>query len=163
LTERLFLYSLNEKYFHLELKMRLTDRKVIAALRQHGYKLTSQRRAVIQVITSTQDHLTPAIIYENMRQVHPNIGLVTIYRTLEILTELGLICELHAGGNCRSYTISTEQHHHHLICSDCGVVIDFTGHYLSELEQSLSRESGFRIDSHLLEFVGLCQACQKAT
>jgi Fur family ferric uptake transcriptional regulator len=143
--------------------MRLTERKVVAALRQHGYKITPQRRAVIQVITSTQDHLTPATIYGKIRQVHPGIGLVTIYRTLEILDKLGLICEVHAGGNCRSYTISTPQHHHHLICSNCGIVIDFTGHYLSELEQNLSKESGFRIDSHLLEFVGLCQACQKAT
>ncbi len=142
--------------------MRLTERKVVAALRQQGYKLTPQRRAVIHAIASTQDHLTPASIYEKMRQVYPDIGLVTIYRTLEILAELGLICELHAGGNCRSYTISAPQHHHHLICSNCGIVIDFTGHYLEGLEQSLSRESGFRIDGHLLEFVGLCQACQKA-
>ncbi len=143
--------------------MRLTERKVVAALRQHGYKLTPQRRAVIQVITSAQDHLTPATIYEKIRQVYPGIGLVTIYRTLEMLTELGLICELHAGGNCRSYTISTPQHHHHLICSNCGIVIDFTGHYLNELEQSLSKESGFRIDGHLLEFVGLCRDCQETT
>ena len=143
--------------------MRLTERNVVAELRQHGYKLTPQRRAVIRVITSTQDHLTPATIYEKIRQVYPGIGLVTIYRTLEMLAELGLICELHAGGNCRSYTISTPQHHHHLICSNCGIVIDFTGHYLSELEQSLSKESGFRIDGHLLEFVGLCRDCQKAT
>ena len=94
---------------------------------------------------------------------HPDIGLVTIYRTLEILDKLELICELHAGGICRSYTMSTPQHHHHLICSNCGIVIDFTDHDISKLEQRLSKEKGFRIDSHLLEFVGLCRACQKAT
>ena len=92
-----------------------------------------------------------------------SLPLVTIYRTLEILTELALICKLHAGGVCRSYTLSTPQHHHHLICSNCGIVIDFTGHDLSELEQNLSKESGFRIDGHLFEFFGLCQVCQKAT
>lgn len=143
--------------------MRLTERKIVTALKQEGYKLTPQRKALIQVITATQDHLTPATIYEKMRHVHPNIGLVTIYRTLEILTELGLICEVHAGGNCRSYIIGAPQHHHHLICSSCGIVVNFTGHYLSTLEQDLSRESGFRIDGHLLEFVGLCQTCQKVT
>ena len=141
--------------------MRLTERKVVAVLRRHGYKLTPQRQAVIQVITSSQDHLTPATIHKKVCQDQPNIGLVTIYRTLEILAELELICELHAGGICRSYTISTPQHHHHLICSNCGTVIDFTGHDLSELEQSLSKQSGFRIDGHLLEFFGLCQACQE--
>ena len=143
--------------------MRLTNRKITATLKRHGYKLTPQRRAVIQTITHSQDYLTPATIYQKVHQDSPNIGLVTIYRTIDILAELGLICELHAGGICRSYTISAPEHHHHLICSDCGVVIDFTGHDLSELEQSLSKRSGFRIDSHLLEFAGLCQACQKAT
>ena len=141
--------------------MRLTKREVGAVLRRYGYKLTPQRRAVIWAITSSQDHLTPAVIYEKVHQDHPDIGLVTVYRTLEILTELQLICELHAGGNCRSYTVSAPGHHHHLICSNCGTVVDFTGFGLSEVEQDLSRKTGFRIDDHLLEFVGLCRNCQK--
>ncbi len=146
--------------------MRLTEKKVVAVLRRHGYKLTRQRLAVIQAITSSQDSLTPAAVYTKVHQDHPNIGLVTIYRTLEVLAKLELICELHGEGICHSYAISTPQHHHHLVCSNCGIVTDFTGHDLSELEQSLSKvskESGFRIDSHLLEFFGLCQACQGAT
>jgi len=141
--------------------MRLTSRKVTNILRQHGYKLTPQRRAVIQAITSSQDHLTPAAIYEKVHQDYPKIGLVTIYRTLDKLAQLGLICELHAGGSCHSYTISTSGHHHHLICSNCGTVVDFTGYNLSELEQRLSLETGFHIEDHLLEFIGLCQACQE--
>ncbi len=141
--------------------MRLTERKVAAILRQHSYKLTPQRRVVIQAIASNQDHLTPTAIYERVHQHHPNIGFVTIYRTLEILAQLGLICELHAGGSCRSYTISAPGHHHHLICSNCSRVIDFTGCELGKVEQDLSSKTGFRIEGHLLEFIGLCQACQK--
>ena len=141
--------------------MRLTERRIAAVLRQHGYKLTPQRRAVIQTIASTTDHLTPAAIYEKVHQDHPGIGLVTIYRTLDMLAKLELICELHAGGSCRSYTISARGHHHHLICSNCGEVIDFTGYDLSQLEQRLSRETGFEIEGHLLEFIGRCQDCQK--
>ena len=141
--------------------MRLTERKLVAKLRQHGYKLTPQRRVVIQAIASNQEHLTPAAIYERVHQAQPNIGLVTIYRTLEILARLKLICELHAGESCRSYTISAPGHHHHLICSNCGKVIDFPGCELEEAQQSLSKQTGFRIDEHLLEFIGLCQACQK--
>ena len=143
--------------------MRLTERKVVATLRQHGYKLTPQRRVVIQAIASNQDHLTPTAIYERVHQNQPNIGLVTIYRTLEILAKLKLICELHAGNSCRSYTISAPGHHHHLICSNCGRVVDFPGYDLEEVQQSLSKQTGFRIDGHLLEFIGLCQACQKET
>jgi len=141
--------------------MRLTERKIVATLRQHGYKLTPQRQAVIQTIASNQDHLTPTAIYEKVHQDHPNIGFVTIYRTLNILAELKLICELHAGGSCHSYTISAPGHHHHLICSNCGKVIDFIGYDLSELERRLSLETGFEVEDHLLEFIGLCQACQK--
>ncbi|MDH5696693.1 MAG: transcriptional repressor [Dehalococcoidia bacterium] len=141
--------------------MRLTERKIVATLRQHGYRLTPQRRVVIETIASTQDHLTPAAIYEKVHRDHPGIGLVTIYRTLDILAKLELICELHAGGSCRSYTVSALEHHHHLICSNCGEVFDFTGYDLTELEQRLSQETGFEIESHLLEFIGLCQNCQK--
>jgi len=145
--------------------MRFTDSKVAITLRQHGYKLTPQRRVVTGIIASSKDHLTPAEIYKKVQEDQPSIGLVTIYRTLDILSKLNLICELHTGGNCRSYTISAPQHHHHLICSNCGKVVDFSGHGLNlgELEQRLSNKSGFRIDNHLLEFVGLCRACQKAT
>lgn len=141
--------------------MRLTERKVVATLRQHGYKLTPQRRVVIRTIASSQDHLTPTAIYKEVHQKQPNIGLVTIYRTLEILARLGLICELHAGGSCRSYAISAPGHHHHLICSNCGTVIDFADYDLGRLEHRLSLETGFKVADHLLEFIGLCQVCQK--
>ncbi len=144
--------------------MRFTERKVVTTLRQHGYKLTPQRRGVIRTITSSQGHLTPTAIYEKVHQEYPNIGLVTIYRTLEILDKLGLICEVHAIGNRRSYLVRRpSEHHHHLICSDCGVVVDFTNCDLGELEQRLSRETGFEIKSHLLEVLGHCQNCQKTT
>ena len=141
--------------------MRLTERKIAATLRQHGYKLTPQRRSVIRTIASTQDHLTPAAIYQKVHQDQPSIGLATIYRTLDILAKLDLICELHAGGSCHSYTIGAPGHHHHLICSNCGEVIDFAGYDLTKLEQRLSRETGFEIEGHLLEFIGLCQNCQQ--
>ena len=147
--------------FTYKLEMRRTEREIIAALRRHGYKFTPQRRAVIRTIASSQDHLTPAEIYEKVHQDYPNIGLVTIYRTLDMLAKLELICELHAGGSCHSYTISAPEHHHHLICSNCGKVVDFTGYDLGELGQRLSLETGFEIEDHLLEFIGLCQACRK--
>lgn len=143
--------------------MILTERRITTILKQHGCKLTPQRRAVIQAIASGHEHLTPTTIYEKVHQGYPNIGLVTIYRTIEILAKLKLICEVHAGGSCRSYTVSASGQHHHLICSNCGTVVDFTSYDLSELEQRLSMETGFEIEDRLLEFTGLCQACRKGT
>lgn len=143
--------------------MRITGKEVVLALKRQGYKLTPQRRAVIHTIISSQDHLTPAGIYEKVNRGYHHISLVTIYRTLEILAGLGLLCETHAGGVGRSYAIDAPEHHHHLICSQCGIVVDFTTHNLSRLERRLSESNGFRIDSRLLEFVGMCRDCRTAT
>ncbi len=138
-----------------------TEKRVENALRQGGYKLTPQRRTVIKSIIHTHEHLTPAEIYERVCREDPQIGLVTVYRTLEILAELNLICEMHAGGNCRSYLMRRPvEHHHHLICSDCGTVIEFTDCDLGELERRLAEENSFKISDHILEFVGQCRKCR---
>lgn len=140
------------------------EKKIETVLRQRGYKITPQRRTILSAITRSHEHLTPAAIHERVCREYPGIGLVTIYRTLEILTRLGLICEVHAGDNCRSYLIRRpSEHHHHLICSDCGTVIDFTSCNLGRLERRLARETGFKINGHLLEFVGQCRNCCKET
>lgn len=141
--------------------MRPTEKGIVITLRRNGYKVTPQRRVVIRTIINSDDHLTPAEIHEKVHRDHPGIGLVTVYRTLEVLAALDLVCELHTGSNCPSYTISAPQHHHHLVCSGCGRVVDFTGHSLEELEERLARESGFRIEDHMLEFIGRCRTCQE--
>ena len=110
--------NINENGFQLLIEMRFTEQKMISILRHRGYRLTPQRRAVLRVIASSHDHLTPAAIYERARQKYPDIGLVTVYRALEVLGKLGLICEMHTGGDCRSYLMRRPSgHHHHLICS----------------------------------------------
>jgi Fur family ferric uptake transcriptional regulator len=137
-----------------------TEKRIEHALRQHGYKITTQRRTIINAIIQSHEHLTPAAIYEKVCRENPGIGLVTIYRTLEMLAELGLICEMHAGGSCRSYLMRRpSEHHHHLICSDCGTVIDFTDCDLGGLERRLAKETSFKISGHLLEFLGQCRKC----
>jgi Fur family ferric uptake transcriptional regulator len=143
------------------IEMRFTENKIVALLRQRGYKLTPQRRQIINSIALSHEHLTPSAIYQKVREQYPGIGQVTIYRTLDILAEMGLICEVHAEGGCRSYLLrSPTVHHHHLICSDCGAVVDFTNCDLIELEHKLSQKTGFAINSHLLEFSGRCPNCQ---
>ena len=156
------MYSVDENNFQLATEMRFTEKKMASILRQRGYKLTPQRRAVLSIIALSHDHLTPAAVYERACQEYPGIGLVTIYRTLEILAELGLICEVHVGGGCRSYLMRRPSgHHHHLVCSECGRVVDFTDCDVGELEQRLTQETGFRMEAHLLEFLGCCPDCQK--
>jgi Fur family transcriptional regulator, ferric uptake regulator len=140
--------------------MSISPKTIESALRHHGFKVTPQRRIIIEEIIGSHEHQTPAAIHERVKTAHPGIGLVTIYRTLEILEELGLICETHAGHSCRSYLMrESTGHHHHLICSDCGKVVDFADCSLEDLENKLMEKSGFRIKSHLLEFLGQCRQC----
>jgi Fur family ferric uptake transcriptional regulator len=134
--------------------------KIAGILRKNAYKLTPQRRAVLEVIAVSHDHLTPLAIYERVQKKYPAIGLVTVYRTLELLADLNLICRVHTGDNCRSYLMRRPSgHHHHMVCLSCGTVIDFNRCKLDELERRLSQETGFKIQGHLLEFNGHCQAC----
>ena len=143
--------------------MTFSEKQIINALRKNGYKVTPQRRVIIGVIIDSHEHLTPAALHERVLHENSSIGLVTIYRTIEILTELGFICEMHTGGSCRSYLMRRpSEHHHHLICSDCGRVIDFTDCDLDKLEHRLAQENHFKIDSHLLEFLGQCRECRNS-
>jgi len=158
-----------EKYFRLAMEMKPKEKEIIARLRHRGYKLTPQRKAVLKTILHSPNHLTPAEIYDRVKQEHPSIGLVTVYRTIELLTALRLICEMHTGDSSRSYLIRRDSgHHHHLICSECGTVVDFTGSQLGftgcqidEVEERLSRETGFKVENHILELYGRCPDCQK--
>jgi Fur family ferric uptake transcriptional regulator len=141
--------------------MNTAMKEMVAALRQERYKLTPQRRAVLKVIVLSKSHLTPRAIYNRACQEHPNIGLVTVYRTMNILHKLGFICEVRGEGNHQAYLFRRiPHHHHHLVCVDCGAVIDFTDCGLDNLEHRLSRETGFLIQEHILEFHGLCPKCR---
>ena len=138
------------------------QKTLASLLRQKGYKLTPQRRAVINAIAKSHNHVTPAELYERAHGEHSGVGLVTVYRTLKMLSGMGLICEMHNEGQSRSYLLrQPAEHHHHIICSKCGVVVDFLSCELGKLEQSLCENTGFVMDDHLLEFHGRCPACQK--
>ena len=138
--------------------------RIATLLHDRGLKLTPQRRAVLDVIKSSSGHLTPAEIYERVHKRYPSIGLVTIYRTLEVLTSLDLICRVHGEQGCHSYLLRRRSgHHHHMVCSSCGRVADFTRCDIEELERRVARQTGFKVQGHILELYGTCGTCQKAT
>jgi len=134
--------------------------RLSGTLRQHGYRITSQRKAVLETIARAGGYLAPSEVYEKVRRKHPSIGLATVYRTLDVLKSLGVICEILAAGDVRTYTLGAPEHHHHLICSGCGRVTDFITRGLEELQQRLELESGFAIEGHVLEFIGRCPDCR---
>jgi len=134
---------------------------ILSRLRGEGYKITPQRRAIVRAILSSDEYVTPELLLIKARQAFPSLGRVTVYRTLDVLSRLGLLCTLHPEGHHPGYTLGRLDHHHHVVCSGCGRVSDFSAHGLEELEKRLSRETGFKIEGHILEFLGLCPQCQE--
>lgn len=139
----------------------IKGQEITDILKLRGYKLTRQRRAILDTITHSHSHLVPAEVYEKTNKRYPGIGLVTIYRTLELFARLGFICEMHSDNSCRSYMMRRSAgHHHHLLCSSCHRVVDFTDCDLRQMEERIARQTDFKIDSHLVEFVGRCHDCR---
>ncbi len=141
--------------------MKLSEDKIKSVLRQNGYKATPQRLTVIKEFAKSDEFLTPADLYERLKNSYPDIGMVTVYRVLDILDRMDMVCKVHAGGDCHKYKINTAEHHHHLLCSNCGIVINFPCDEpnLEELRNKITAETGFAIKTHILEFVGLCPRC----
>ena len=140
--------------------MRLTANRIAGILRSNGYRLTPQRHAVLKAIASSDGHLTADAILERARTLAPDIGRVTVYRTLEVLGQLGLVCRVYMPAGGRSYMMTRPTgHHHHLVCTRCGRTVDFADCDLRGLEQRLQKETGFVPSGHLLEVYGVCPAC----
>ena len=133
--------------------------EISRALRSRGYKLTAARRAVVDVVAGMHETLSPAEIYERARQRYARIGLVTVYRTLDILVEVGVVRRIHLEDNCHCYAPAQAAHGHHLICSSCNQVIEFDECGLEEVLKRMARRTGFRIEGHWLQVFGLCPNC----
>jgi len=125
-----------------------------------GYKLTAPRRAVLDVVAGACQSLSPAEIYERARRRYPRLGLVTVYRTLDILVEVGALRRVHLADGCHSYAPIQAAHGHHLICLKCNQVVEFDGCDLDALFKSVARKTGFQIEGHWLELFGRCPKCQ---
>jgi Fur family transcriptional regulator, ferric uptake regulator len=136
---------------------------IVARLRQAGHKITTQRVAIIKIVIESDELLTPSALYKKARDLDPEVGEVTVYRTLDILSQLGLVCMVHTGENTHSYIGRPAEHHDHLICSECGKVVNFTDCNISKLEKRLVGETGFAINEHRLDFYGKCRECKEKT
>ena len=134
-------------------------------LKKKGYKLTPQRRAIVDTIVFNEGkHLTAEEIYDEVKKDCPEIGLATVYRTILLLEEIGVVSRLHLNDGCSRYELvhSDEVHrHHHLICNVCNKVIEVKDDLLEEIEVKIEKEYEFKIVDHVLKFYGICHECQK--
>lgn len=134
--------------------------QIAARLRRAGYKITPSRMAVLEVIAQEGEHLNPNEVLDQAKSIHAGIGRATVYRTLELLTQLGIVRPIYVGEDGPIY-IRAEGGHHHLVCSNCGRVVDFERCAADEIANELAARHGFDITSHLLEFYGVCPDCRR--
>ena len=137
-----------------------SEQSIVQQLSQAGYRITQPRLAVIRALLEDDGHLSPAEIRERACAHHPQVGLVTVYRTLDLLAEMGFVRRIHAEDGCHGYAAASHGHRHHLVCRRCGATVEFEGCDLSPFLDRVSQETGYAIEDHLLELVGICSPCQ---
>jgi Fur family ferric uptake transcriptional regulator len=131
-------------------------------LHNRGLKLTRSRQAVLEVLTSTSGHLKVAEVHRRAQRIDPGIGLASVYRTLDLLARLQLAKPLHTEHRHRHYVRANGRHGHHLVCTGCGLAVEFADCRLERLMRTLARRTRFRIDGHFMEFFGRCAKCRTA-
>lgn len=130
-------------------------------LAENGYRLTKPRQVVVNIMATSERVLNPLDVFELGREKYPGLGLVTVYRTLEKLEELGLIQRVHQPSGCQAFVSASSGHEHLLICLICGRAEYFQGDEgMTTLMQSVEKSSGYQIQEHWLQLLGVCRECQ---
>lgn len=133
----------------------------LTQLKDNGYRLTEARKAVVETVADTRHALTPVEVFDRARAASPGLGLVTVYRTLEKLEELGLIQRVHQTHGCQAFISSGSGHEHLLLCTKCGTAVRFSGDKLEPLISAISRQTGYRVEEHWLQLFGVCKNCRE--
>jgi len=130
------------------------------AFNTQGLRLTRSRRAVLQVLNASPEHLKVAEVHRRARMIDPRVGLASVYRTMDLLERLCLVKHVHVEHRHRHYARISAHHGHHLVCNGCGLVVEFNDCQLERLTRVLSRRTKFHIEGHCVEFFGQCLKCQ---
>lgn len=129
-----------------------------AALRARGYRLTPQRQLVLEAVGEL-GHGTPEEIATSVRRIASGLNISTVYRTLELLEELGLVRHTHMGHGAPTYSVATDDNHVHLVCRDCSGVEEAPPEVLSDVVDRLAAERGFTVDVGHFAVFGQCRSC----
>lgn len=132
-------------------------------LQENGYRLTAPRQAVVEVVACSRYVLNPLDVYEQARQRYSKLGLVTVYRTLDKLEEIGLLQRVHQPSGCQGFIAAFRGHQHLLICQRCGRVEMFGGDLekIADLLAEVEKTSGYTVQEHWLQLFGVCSECQQ--
>lgn len=137
-------------------EMKLKD--ALDTLKNSGVRITPQRHAILEYLVSSESHPTADEIYRSLESNFPNISVATVYNNLRVFRNAGLVKELTYGDASSRFDFVTHDHYH-IICDECGTIVDFHHPGLEEVEHLASHVTGFEVKSHRLEVYGTCPKC----
>lgn len=140
----------------------MNNKEIIQQIKEKGYKITPQRRAIIDALLLPGRPPTAKEILEKVRNTFPEISLDTIYRNLNLLADIGFLIQINLKNSETSRFEVIKHHHHHLICLGCGEAICLDHCVLDERDLGVARESGYEVVGHAYEIYGYCPVCRNA-
>jgi Fe2+ or Zn2+ uptake regulation protein len=140
----------------------VSSNAIVTALDNAGYRLTEPRRALARLIEARAGHFTAEDLVRDSRHARLGVGRATVFRSLDILADLGLVERLDLPSGEHAFVACEPSHHHHVVCSRCGRSTDVGDSGIGRVLDDVARKSGYRIDAHRLEVFGLCPRCQVA-
>jgi len=131
-------------------------------LKKKGFKVTTQREKIVERFLKRDRHFSVEELYKEMKRTMPEIGFATVYRTLQLLVAVGLATERRFKDDITRFEPShKDRHHDHMICLNCGRIIEFENHKIEKLQNDVAEKRNFYIVSHKLELYGYCEECKK--
>jgi Fur family ferric uptake transcriptional regulator len=137
--------------------------------KENGFRWTITRKAILDLLSGTTKHMSAQEIYDTLLESYPGIGMSTVYRTLDLLSRMCLVNKINIGEDKNRYEYRSDEgkaHHHHLICTNCGKIIDYCDFLdyeldlVKKIEKNLSRKYSFLVKNHNIDFYGLCKDCK---
>ena len=138
----------------------MSTQQLISRLRDKGFKATPQRLAICELILSSKDHPTADQIFHEVKKKHPTMSVATVYQTLHLLTDIGLLQELGFSARISRYDPNISPHIN-IICKKCGRITDYEAQSVSEMWSQITREMGFKPTGQRLDIYRYCEQCQK--
>ena len=127
-----------------------------------GLKSTAQRELIAEIFFDTDTHISLDELLHKVKSKNPRVGYATVYRTMKLLSESGLAMERHFGdGQTRFEQATEDEHHDHLICTECGKILEFENENIEDLQKEVAKVSNFTVTRHKLELYGMCSKCAK--
>ena len=146
----------------IEPRAQLSEDNLKSMLRSMNLKVTLQRLSILKILNKgPKSHITAKDVFEKVRVEHPHIGFATVYRFLKETARFGITSELRIGHLPARYELKIREHHHHIVCTQCGKVVEFQNETIEQEIHKISKKHGFSTEHHILELYGLCPTCPR--